>query len=191
MSVALFLKEFAADPRATGSVAPSSTVLAREIIRGLPLSTSTAVLEYGSGTGAFTVQVLEAIDSSCQFLAIESNLQFVRQFRKKFPNTKIHHGSVADVRSICDQHEIGQVDCIISGLPWAVFPRESQVKYLEEMMRVLKPGGQFVTFGVLTGLLFPASYLFAKMLPDYFSEVSRSPIVWRNVPPAYIYRCRR
>ncbi len=191
MSIALFLKEFAADPRATGSVAPSSSALAKEILRGLPLDSSQTVLEYGCGTGAFTSEIMDAISGSCQFLGIESNLSFIRQLRSKFPNVSIHHGSVADVRSICDQYDIGEVDCIVSGLPWAVFPHEAQVKYLKEMMRVLKPGGQFVTFGVLTGLLFPASYLFARMLPDYFSEVSRSPIVWRNIPPAYIYRCRR
>ncbi len=191
MSIALFLKEFATDPRATGSVAPSSSALAKEIVRELPLKSSQTVLEYGCGTGAFTTEILNAIPSSCQFLGIESNLTFIRQLRTKFPNVSIHHGSVANVRSICDQYDIGEADCIVSGLPWAVFPHEAQVKYLQEMMRVLKPGGQFVTFGVLTGLLFPASYLFAKMLPDYFSEVSRSPIVWRNIPPAYIYRCRR
>jgi phospholipid N-methyltransferase len=59
------------------------------------------------------------------------------------------------------------------------------------MMTVLPPGGQFVTFAYLQGLLIPAGRRFGKLLGDYFSEVRKSPTVWRNTPPAFVYRCRR
>ena len=32
---------------------------------------------------------------------------------------------------------------------------------------------------------------FAGLLPNYFTTVSKSPVVWKNVPPAFVYRCRR
>jgi phospholipid N-methyltransferase len=59
------------------------------------------------------------------------------------------------------------------------------------MMTVLKPKGQFVTFAYLHGLPLPAGRQFAARLPEYFTEIRKSHPVWRNVPPALVYRCRR
>ena len=62
---------------------------------------------------------------------------------------------------------------------------------LRELRRVLKPGGQFVTFAYLQGLLLPAGRRFRAKLKRSFSDVTKSKIVWRNLPPAFVYRCRR
>ncbi len=191
MSIRHFIKEFATDPQATGSVAPSSGVLAREVVRGLNLGRSKAVLEYGPGTGAFTSHILDEIPESCRFVAIERNRKFAQLLRMKFPDVNLCHGNVADVRRICDENAISMADCIVSGLPWAAFALQTQEIYMREMMRVLKPGGLFVTFMLTTSLLVPSSWRFARMLRRHFTEVSRSPIVWMNFPPAFVYRCRR
>jgi phospholipid N-methyltransferase len=83
------------------------------------------------------------------------------------------------------------VDCIVSGLPWASFPESRQVEFLDEMMRVLKPGGQFVTFAYVHGLFLPPGRRFSRILPKYFSSISKSPVIWKNIPPAFVYRCTR
>jgi phospholipid N-methyltransferase len=82
-------------------------------------------------------------------------------------------------------------DAIVSGLPWAAFAPEMQQRVLDEMMRVLRPGGRFVTFAYLQGLLLAGGQNFARVLPKYFSEVQRSRIIWNNLPPAFVYRCKR
>jgi phosphatidylethanolamine/phosphatidyl-N-methylethanolamine N-methyltransferase len=46
-----------------------------------------------------------------------------------------------------------------------------------------------VTFGYLQSLALPGARHFAGLLPTYFRKVSKSSIVWRNVPPAFVYRC--
>jgi phospholipid N-methyltransferase len=76
-------------------------------------------------------------------------------------------------------------------LPWAEFSDDLQKRLLDSMMTVLKKDGQFVTFAYLHGLPLPAGRRFANRLPEYFSEVRRSRAVWKNVPPALVYRCRR
>jgi phosphatidylethanolamine/phosphatidyl-N-methylethanolamine N-methyltransferase len=63
--------------------------------------------------------------------------------------------------------------------------------FLDEMMKALKPGGRFVTFAYLHGLLLPSAQRFADLLPQYFSSVTKSDIVWLNLPPAFVYRCVR
>jgi phospholipid N-methyltransferase len=75
-------------------------------------------------------------------------------------------------------------------LPWATFPESLQVECLDAMMRVLKPGGRFATFSYVHSLALTNSRRFAKRLPKYFKTVSKSPVVWLNLPPAFVYRCR-
>ena len=191
MGMIEFIREFATDPTAIGAIAPSSRYLAREMIRGLHLDSCDAVLEFGPGTGAFTSHILEAVPKSCKFVAIEKNPKFATALKQRFPQLQLYEGSAADVRAICDKYKIEMADYVISGLPWATFPGELQRTLLDAMMRVLKPGGQFVTFAYLHAMPLAAARRFADTLPKYFSNVSKSRIVWANVPPAFVYRCRR
>jgi len=176
---------------ATGAIVPSSDALGRAIVRNLDLTNAKAVVEYGPGTGAFTTYVLQSLDQDAEFIAIEINPRLAAMFRSQHPEIRIFQDSVANARAICSEAGIDQVDCIVSGLPWASFPESRQVEFLDEMMRVLKPGGQFVTFAYVHGLILPPGRRFSRILPKYFKSISRSPIVWSNVPPAFVYRCIR
>lgn len=185
-----YLRQFATNPEATGSVAPSSSSLAREVVRTLSLPTAQVVLEYGPATGVFTPYILEKIPFSCRFLAIELNPVFAAEFRSKFPNVGLHEGNVADVRKICDSRGIESVDCIVSGLPWAAFSQQKQRELLQATLEVLKPGGEFTTFACIHGLVVPSGRRFAQMLREHFREVKTSRVVWSNIPPAVVYNCR-
>ena len=86
---------------------------------------------------------------------------------------------------------IERCDTVISGLPWAIFPAALQMSILEEVNMSLKPGGRFCTFAYLQGLLMPAGQRFRSLLEKTFKNVERSPIVWKNLPPAFVYRCEK
>jgi len=186
-----FIREFAGAPASIGAIAPSSVSLAKEMVRDLQLGNSEAVLEYGPGTGSFTPFILSEIPQGCKFVAIELNPRFAEAFRSRFRHVTLHESSVTDARQICNQYGIATADCIVSGLPWAAFSTGMQQNILDEMMRVLKPGGQFVTFAYVHGMILPPARRFAEMLLRYFSNIERSRIVWTNLPPAFVYRCRR
>src|SRR5262249_45807361 len=186
-----FLKEFVAGPITTGAIAPSSGFLARRIVENLGLGSAEAVLEYGAGTGAFTDIILDQLKPTAKFAAIELNPRFAEVFKARYPGIQLFQDTVANARSICDHAGMQTVDCIVCGLPWAAFPTSMQLKFLDEMMRVLKPGGRFVTFAYVHGLALPPARRFAKLLPNYFTSVSRSSVVWLNLPPAFVYRCLR
>src|SRR5689334_24318920 len=106
------------------------------------LAEAEAVLEYGPGTGAFTNYILQELGPQTKFAAIEINPQFAAVFRETHPNVTIVEDSVENVRAICDSLHIESVDSVISGLPWAFFSESMQVRFLDQMMRVLKPGGR-------------------------------------------------
>jgi phospholipid N-methyltransferase len=184
-----FLAEFIQKPLATGSVIPSSSYLARTMIRQAGLRNADTVLEFGPGTGVFTPYILEQLGTESKFAAIEINPRLAAVFRASHPGVRVFEDSVENVRAICNAMQIETVDCVISGLPWAFFSESTQIRILGEMLRVLRPGGKFVTFGYVHSLALPGARYFAGLLPTYFRKVSKSAIVWRNVPPAFVYSC--
>lgn len=186
-----FLREFLGSPGKIGAIAPSSTSLARKMVEWIDLKEAGAVAEYGAGTGIFTDFILPRLSESCQFFAVELNPRLAEVFRKRHPHVHLYVDTVENVRQLCEQEGIEHLDCVISGLPWACFSDETQTEFLDAMMAVLRQGGEFVTFAYLQGLILPAGRRFRRKLGRYFSEVSRSSIVWANVPPAFVYQCRR
>src|SRR5215510_5231498 len=170
---AKFLAEFIQNPLGTGSLVPSSSHLARTMIQQAGLGRADAVLEYGPGTGVFTEYILRELSPQSKFAAIEINPRFAAIFRAEHPGVRLFEDSVENVCAICESIEIAAVDCIISGLPWAFFPKSVQIMFLDQMMKVLKPGGTFVSFGYLHSLALPTGRHLAALFPTYFTTVSR------------------
>jgi phospholipid N-methyltransferase len=150
-----------------------------------------SVAEYGPGTGVFTKQILSSISPGTTCLAIEINADFAELIRHRYPQVRVHQGSVARVPTMCEEEEIDGLDAVISGLPWASFSSQQQSDYLDATMRALKPGGHFATFAYLQGLLMPSGRRFRRQLGQRFSHVETSATVWFNMPPAFVYRCRK
>ena len=186
-----FFRQFITNPGMIGSITPSSKALTNEMLRTVEFSATSRVCEYGPGTGAFTEEILRRVKPGGRFFAIERNAGLTRELRGRLPQLRLHEGSVEDIVQYCRTEGVEQLDAIVSGIPWASLPQGLQRRILTETMKVLRPGGQFITFGYHMGLLTPAGRRFAKMLPDFFSSWRRSRPVWRNTPPAFVLRCIR
>lgn len=186
-----FICQYMLHPVRVGAIAPSSQGLALRMVQWMDWDTADAVVEYGPGTGAFTAQILRCKRPGTKFFAVELNSHFVTVLAGRFPDLPVIQDSVANIEAICRQQGVGQVDAIVCGLPWAAFSDRDQIEYLDAMMQVLKPGGRFATFAYLQGMALPAARRFRSKLRAYFGEVRVSPIVWWNLPPAFVYQCRR
>lgn len=187
----LLLREFVRSPFHTAALAPSSRHLARRMASSVPLSTAHNVVELGPGTGALTNALLPRLSQHAKFLAVELNPTFAEAWSKQFPGRNIEVGSVANLREICARQGMESIDCIVSGLPWPSFPIELQETALEEVLSLLKPGGQMVTFGYHVGMYMPSGRHFHRLIHQRFRRVERLAWEWRNLPPAYILRCTR
>ena len=161
------------------------------MLEGTLRASDQVVVEYGPGTGAFTEQILLRKAPEAVVLAIEVHAEFAAQIRQRFPTVRLVLESVEKLPAILEAQGIDAVDCIVSGLPWAVFTDELQDRILEVTCSALAPGGRFATFAYIHGLLLPAAQRFAGKLQQRFSHVARSPVVWRNLPPAFVYRCQK
>jgi phosphatidylethanolamine/phosphatidyl-N-methylethanolamine N-methyltransferase len=188
-----FAREFLIRPGIVGAVAPSSRGLAKRMLEGLELEKARAIVEFGPGTGAVTGEIISTIGPATKFFAIERSPDMVSAMRERFPQVKLYEDSAGNVESLCRKEGIepGTVDCIVSGLPFAAFPPALQVEIIDAAVRVLKPGGRFVTFAYYVAHLKDAGRRFRKLLDEKFDHVSKSRGVLFNVPPAFVYRCRK
>ncbi|MBC8167298.1 MAG: methyltransferase domain-containing protein, partial [Bryobacteraceae bacterium] len=163
------LRQFVRYPFIVGAVAPSSRHLARAMADALDLAEARTVVELGPGTGALTEAVLSRLGPRTRYLAVERNPAFVGAWRERFPGRTIVEGSAADLGAICASYSFESVDCIVSGLPWPSFSDWLQVRALEEIVSVLRPGGQLTTFGYHVGTCMPSGRRFVRMLPERFT----------------------
>jgi phospholipid N-methyltransferase len=186
-----FLSEFLRDPISTGSVVPSSSSLAREVVAGLDLAGAAVVVEAGPGTGAFTGAILEACGEQTRVLAIEVNADFTARLGRRFPGVSVVHDSVERLPERLRDAGLGPADVVVSGLPWAVLGPERQARLLYGIAGGLRSGGWFATFGYVHCAPLPGARRFRRLLDGEFGEAGHSPVVWRNLPPAVVYRYRR
>jgi phospholipid N-methyltransferase len=82
-----------------------------------------------------------------------------------------------------------KADYIVSGLPWANISPETQDRIMEAVVASLADGGIFTTFAYLHARWLPKARQFRRALEDRFAHVETSPVIWRNLPPAFVYRC--
>lgn len=181
--------QFLLNPFTVGAVCPSSKELACEITSCIGLEKVSSVAELGPGTGALTGMILEKMSDNGKFFAVELNESVIEEFRKKFPKVTIYNESAVLLKKLALRENLENIDVIVSGLPWASFPSQLQDDLLDAILETLPSGGVFTTFAYLQGRLLPAGKRFRKKLDLHFSRVEKSRVIWKNIPPAFIYRC--
>ncbi len=186
-----FLMQFRDAPRATGAIAPSSRQLAERMIAPIDFGRASAIVELGPGTGVMTAAIVARLAPQTHYVGIEISERFHRMLLLRFPGLSFVHDSAEHIGRILELAGIGAADAVVCGLPWASLPAEIQPRTLAAVAAALRPGGLFVTFAYLQGLMLPAARLFRGRLDAEFATVERTRIVWANIPPAFAYVCRK
>ncbi|HSR69955.1 MAG TPA: methyltransferase domain-containing protein [Acidobacteriota bacterium] len=183
------LREFVKDPRRVGAIVPSSNGLAEAMTAQLELSSAQVVAEFGAGSGVFTSLILQRLPADALFFVVEKNPALARHLRRRFPGMHLVEDSVENLSLILERLQQPAVDRIVSSLPWAFFEAEQQDALLSQIVSALRPGGVFVTYAYAHGAMLPSGIRFRKRLERSFASVDKSEVVFRNIPPAFVYRC--
>jgi phospholipid N-methyltransferase len=184
-----FFQSFIREPASVGALSPSSRALARAMIHGMALNTADTVVELGPGTGAFTGLIREAVGRKTTFLSMELDPIHVRNLKRRFPSLLVYNDSAERLDDYLTLHGKSRADYIVSGIPWANLPSEVQGRIMDTIISCLAPTGVFTTFAYFHARRLPKARQFRNQLKSAFHHVTTSPVVWWNLPPAFVYRC--
>lgn len=178
-------------PGTVGAVAPSSPRLARLLAAVVPTHGTPGVVELGPGTGAVSDAIRRRLPPGAQHVAVEVDARMAAHLRATRPGMEVVTGDAADLTALLARTGPWRADAVVSGLPWALFPADRQRRIMGEVARALGPGGAFTTFGYLHARATGRARRFRDLLDATFDEVVVSRPVWWNLPPAWVYVCRR
>jgi phospholipid N-methyltransferase len=111
--------------------------------------------------------------------------------QRTHPGLEVIEGDAVKLGALLAEHGVERADAVVSGLPWSLFDEDTQASILAQIAAVVAPDGAFTTFAYRHGLLLSAARRFRRALHETFEEVLVTATVWRNVPPAFVYVCRR
>ncbi|MDA3625030.1 methyltransferase domain-containing protein [Saccharopolyspora oryzae] len=186
-----FLNSAARQPSTVGAVLPTSRYVADAVAAVVPSSGSPTVLELGPGTGALSGPIQRRLSEGARHLAVEIDPKLVRYLERTKPWLEVIEGDATHLRKLLDEAGVDKVDAVISSIPWTLLPPQKQRDLLHEAASVMSADGVFTTVTYLTTLWRPPTQAFVDALHDTFDEVMPRSTVWRNVPPARVYACRR
>lgn len=178
-------------PGTVGAVAPSSAGLAEVLAAVVPSGSAQAVVELGPGTGAVSDAIERRLPEGARHVAVEVDDDLAAHLRATRPHMEVLTGDAAHLSGLLADADVKEADAVVSGLPWALFPAEQQRDILSQVAGALVDGGAFTTFGYLHARPMGSARRFRHLLRETFDEVIISSVVWRNVPPAWVYICRR
>ena len=183
-----FVHAFLREPLKVGAIWPSSQTLSRAVADAAEFAPHDTVVELGPGTGNFTQLLLERLDKSGRLVALELSATNVEVLRRRFPQGEIHFDSAEHLaRHVAPQ----TARCVVSGLAWGNMLPGLQDRIMSAITTSLAPGGQFVAFAYSHAFYYPTTVRFRKLMFREFKRVEITRTIWRNLPPAYVYRCWR
>jgi phospholipid N-methyltransferase len=177
-----FLKESIKNMRMTGSIAPSSRFLCRNIVSKIDPDTASVVVELGPGDGVITKYLLRRLRPEARLLVFEINEVFVENLRTNIqdPRMILIHDSAENMAQHLHALGIDSVDYVVSGIPFVLLPASLSENITRHCKELLRPGGRFIQFH------------YSKRLVPFYKRVFgnvKVNFIPLNIPPAIVVTC--
>ncbi|KPN95167.1 class I SAM-dependent methyltransferase [Lysinibacillus sp. ZYM-1] len=178
-----FLTEFIKHPKTIGAISPSSKKLAHKMVQPICFENAQCIVELGPGMGSFTKELVKRKKPETLLVLIEHNTTFCEKLRQQYKhetNVLVINGSAENLMQYLAQFNIGEIDYVISGLPFTSLEAEVSCSILKNVQGCLQ-NGKFITFQY--------SLVKKSFFQKYFEFISHEK-VWINMPPAYVLSCQ-
>lgn len=206
----LFAQEFVKHLREVGAILPSSRYLGRASAKHIRpaggLTRPIRVLEAGAGTGSFTCEIIPRLSTGDSLDAIELNSMLCSMLHDRLSRNGLLSDPSVEVNLINGDLLFFPLDTtydrIVSSLPLTNLPVAFVELFLSRMMALLKPGGVFsyVQYAALGTMKVAVGNSAARTKIEQKSAVMQTyaeqyqferSLVWRNVPPTWVYYWRK
>lgn len=194
MSLRTFVTEALTNFPTVAAISPSSKYLATAMLAPLPLARTRVALEFGAGTGAITRELLDQLPPRATLLVFEINRSFFDCLRRSIsdPRVVLINASVENLESELRQRGLQRVDAVVSSLGLALMPEDQRHELFQQLSPFLHQRSVFTQYQYIHCLQYVKGRLrrldLRPLLNRYFGSV-QSRIVWRNLPPAFVFSC--
>ncbi len=179
-----FFKEALKSFKTSGTITPSSRFLVKRMLSKIEFKDSKLIVEYGSGNGIITNEILKKLEPSTKLVCFEVNEVFYNDLKKiNHKQLIVLNTSAEDIEGEIKKLGFDKVDNIISSLPLAMLPKEVSKTIIANSYEVLKEKGRFIQFQYSTQFLKQFKAIFSKKVKLDFEPL--------NLPPAFIYICEK
>jgi len=183
MSKIDFLKTFIKD-RDVASITPSSLHCVKKVCTHIDFRKDLVLVEYGSGDGVFSRYILEKMSPNSKLILIELNKDFYSHLKAtiKDPRVEIYNTRAGDVEDVLSSELIGNVDYVLSGIPFSFLEKSRKRVVLIATKNILKERGLFLAYQTSGHLKKPVMEVFGNLTTE--REIL-------NLPPYLIYRVEK
>jgi phosphatidylethanolamine/phosphatidyl-N-methylethanolamine N-methyltransferase len=158
----------------------------------LPVTGAPVVVELGPGTEAFTRAVQERTGGRARHVAVELNGRWAQLLARRHPEVDVVQADARELPRLLADRGIETADAVISGLPWVAYSLGPDGRGLHDVIaQALAPTGVFTQFAYTWTRWAPPARRQLADLRAHFAEVTITPTIWRNLPPAVVYQARR
>jgi phospholipid N-methyltransferase len=154
------------------------------MLREVNFLNAEVIVELGPGNGAITKYILENLSPKTILICFEINDNFYQQLQAlQHPQLIVLKASAEKIVDELHKLNIHQVNYIISSLPLTIIPDEISDQILEKSFQALEENGSFIQYQ------YSLSYF--RKLKNVFKESILLEFEPLNIPPAFIYRCKK
>lgn len=166
-------------PRQVGAIWPTSRRAVNDLLDLANFSDARTVVEFGTGTGVYTREVLNRLRTDGRFLSFEldPDLASAVSARLSDPRMRMINDSAEHAARYLEGEK---ADILVSSVPFTSLPPDVRDGLMRTAREVLKPGGRM--------LVLQYSNTVSADLDRFFGPVRRkiSPV---NFPPAFLFAC--
>lgn len=176
---ALFARTMLTHPRQVGAIWPTSRRAVNDLLDLADFGEARTVVEFGTGTGVYTREVLARLRPDGRFLSFEldADLASAVSTRLADPRMRVINDSAEHAGRYVEGEK---ADILVSSVPFTSLPPGLRDDIMQTARDVLKPGGRMLVLQYSTAVL--------ADLKRFFGPVERriSPV---NLPPAFLFAC--
>ncbi len=168
----------------TGALFETSKQVVAAITQPVNPQQQQVIVEFGAGHGNITRGILAKMHPQSVLLSFELHHEFCEVLQQNIqdPRLQIINDSAVELPRYLQQRGIESVHVIVSAIPLTILPAALSEQIVRDGHNLLQPGGYFMQ------VLYSLRAL--KRFRQFFTQVNYSP-VWRNMPPAWIYSCKK